>query len=313
VNFHLIIDDDITYGHGYAFRDTDVAPPFVDGVGTGIGTRARDERPMTRRPARLTAADIRGVLRLANELHDLSADPLLRRRHMLTGLCGLLEADVGLATTRKAPVTPTPAGSSGNKGSVLSVGWDDADHQRRCEAHFRDDPEPDPMIAPVARQSARQGGALVTLARHDAFDDAQWAAHPQAKLHRERFGIDERIASMYPVARNRSAWIFLYRNAHNRKPFGRRHTDILHVIHAEMDWTYRPTHPAHEPPEIRLLTVRQKQTLHRLLAGDSEKQVAAELGLSRHTVHVHVKSLYKVFKVNTRNELLARFVRPPTR
>lgn len=55
-----------------------------------------------------------------------------------------------------------------------------------------------------------------------------------------------------------------------------------------------------------------KQTLQRLLAGDSEKQIAAHLGLSPHTIHVYVKALYKRFDVASRGELLARFVRTPT-
>ena len=51
-----------------------------------------------------------------------------------------------------------------------------------------------------------------------------------------------------------------------------------------------------------------EQTLRSLLGGDSEKQVAAKLGLSQHTVHVYVKQLYKKYGVSTRAELLARWV-----
>ena len=58
------------------------------------------------------------------------------------------------------------------------------------------------------------------------------------------------------------------------------------------------------------LSPRMQQTLERLLAGDSEKQIAHHLGLSKHTVHVYVKALYKSFSVNSRGELLARFIRP---
>ena len=46
-----------------------------------------------------------------------------------------------------------------------------------------------------------------------------------------------------------------------------------------------------------------------LLAGDSEKQVAAKLGLSRHTIHVYVKQLYKHYEVSSRAELLAQWVK----
>ena len=38
---------------------------------------------------------------------------------------------------------------------------------------------------------------------------------------------------------------------------------------------------------------RLRQVLHGLLRGLSEKQVARELNISRHTVHVHVTSLYR--------------------
>ena len=57
------------------------------------------------------------------------------------------------------------------------------------------------------------------------------------------------------------------------------------------------------------LSPRMHQTLERLLAGDSEKQIAARLGLSRHTVHVYVKTLYRRFEVCSRGELFARFIR----
>jgi DNA-binding CsgD family transcriptional regulator len=59
------------------------------------------------------------------------------------------------------------------------------------------------------------------------------------------------------------------------------------------------------------LSPRHRQTLQRLLAGDSEKQIAAHLGVSPHTVHVYVKALYRRFDVSSRGELLARFIRAP--
>jgi DNA-binding CsgD family transcriptional regulator len=58
---------------------------------------------------------------------------------------------------------------------------------------------------------------------------------------------------------------------------------------------------------------RVRQTLARLLAGDSEKQVAAHLRLSPHTVHVYVKRLYRHYDVCSRGELLARFITPQTK
>ena len=57
------------------------------------------------------------------------------------------------------------------------------------------------------------------------------------------------------------------------------------------------------------LSPRMRQTLERLVQGDSERQIALRLKISQHTVHVYVRQLYKRFNVNSRGELLARFIR----
>ena len=54
------------------------------------------------------------------------------------------------------------------------------------------------------------------------------------------------------------------------------------------------------------LSKRMKDTLQHLLGGDSEKEVAIKLGLSQHTVHIHVKNLYKRLGVCSRAELMAK-------
>jgi DNA-binding NarL/FixJ family response regulator len=60
--------------------------------------------------------------------------------------------------------------------------------------------------------------------------------------------------------------------------------------------------PAELPPRVR-------QVLRCFLEGDGDKQVAARLGLSRHTVNQYAKAIFRHFGVTTRTELLARWVR----
>lgn len=62
------------------------------------------------------------------------------------------------------------------------------------------------------------------------------------------------------------------------------------------------------PATSEPLSPRQRQTLELLLEGHAEKQIAARLAISKHTVHVYVKSLYKRFDVCSRAELLAKWV-----
>jgi pSer/pThr/pTyr-binding forkhead associated (FHA) protein len=56
------------------------------------------------------------------------------------------------------------------------------------------------------------------------------------------------------------------------------------------------------------LSAAQRRVFDLLLAGLSEKQAAARLKVSRHTVHTHVRQIYRVLGVRSRAELLARFV-----
>ena len=56
------------------------------------------------------------------------------------------------------------------------------------------------------------------------------------------------------------------------------------------------------------LSERKKEVLLHLLQGDSEKEIAAQLKRSIHTVHTHIKQLYTRFDVSSRGELMAFFV-----
>jgi len=53
-----------------------------------------------------------------------------------------------------------------------------------------------------------------------------------------------------------------------------------------------------------VLSPAQRRVLRGLLRGDSEKQVAHELGVSPHTVHNHIRAIYRALKVHARSELL---------
>jgi DNA-binding CsgD family transcriptional regulator len=48
------------------------------------------------------------------------------------------------------------------------------------------------------------------------------------------------------------------------------------------------------------LTRQQQRVLLLMLSGRSEKQIALQIGLSHHSVHQYIKSLYVKFKVDSR-------------
>lgn len=61
------------------------------------------------------------------------------------------------------------------------------------------------------------------------------------------------------------------------------------------------------------LSPAQRRVLTHLLSGLAEKEIAVRLDVSQHTVHNHVKRIYAALRVNSRPELLARFVSSPFR
>jgi len=65
---------------------------------------------------------------------------------------------------------------------------------------------------------------------------------------------------------------------------------------------------AHEDelPALEVLTAAQRRVFDLLMQGLLEKQVARDLGISRHTVHNHIRVIYRAFGVHSRAELLVR-------
>ena len=61
-------------------------------------------------------------------------------------------------------------------------------------------------------------------------------------------------------------------------------------------------------PPMPKLPRRLEQVLCELVGGASEKQVAMKLGVSLHTIHDYTKELHKRLGVNTRSELINRFL-----
>jgi FixJ family two-component response regulator len=60
--------------------------------------------------------------------------------------------------------------------------------------------------------------------------------------------------------------------------------------------------------QIPPLAPRLQETLRALMTGASEKQIADTLGVSKHTLHQYVKTLYRRFAVSSRPELMAKLL-----
>jgi DNA-binding CsgD family transcriptional regulator len=67
-------------------------------------------------------------------------------------------------------------------------------------------------------------------------------------------------------------------------------------------------HDVENSAAVSLLTKREQEIINHLLTGRTNRMIAAELHLSENTVKTHVKNIYGKFEVQSRTELLRRFL-----
>ena len=116
------------------------------------------------------------------------------------------------------------------------------------------------------------------------------------------------VHSFVPLAEGRVVACLTVARAPGRPQFTRRDCSVVCVMHSEVGWVYRGDVML-VSPETRCLSRRERETLQHLLAGKSEKQIAVAMDLSHNTIHHYVKALHRHFKVSSRSELLARWVK----
>lgn len=101
--------------------------------------------------------------------------------------------------------------------------------------------------------------------------------------------------------------------AHWPPPLQRKHfADVCRLIGQCLSAPADNLPPLRPVPPLPHLPPRARQVLDQLLTGKSEKEAARALGLSAHTVHVHVKTLHRRLHVTSRAELLTRCLLPHT-
>jgi DNA-binding CsgD family transcriptional regulator len=249
----------------------------------------------------LPVGDVQAIVRLLGEVIAMQGALQDRKRHLVQGLSRLIDADVWMWVHSRSFLPghdPVPF-------AVIDGGYANDEQNRlffqcvtRPEGHF--------VTRPVIEQAAALGH--VTRTRRDIVpDDKAWYESVIYCEARGPSGLDDMIVSIYPIG-DGVVSAFGFHKRQGAAPFGDRERCIVHLVLSEIDWLHRA---GTDVPAARLadaLTPRQVDILMLLLTGDGPKQIARKLALSVHTVNDHMKALHKRFQVNTRGELLSKFV-----
>jgi DNA-binding CsgD family transcriptional regulator len=242
--------------------------------------------------------DVRALLRIMGELHELPRDGETQGEHLMTRICELVGGKLALVGVMRA-------GEDGNGPQLLRcvVGGSFDDQVRSALALYVDgmyaaDPSPG-LIQDIADQT-------VVRARQELIADRDWYRHPHVAEARRAADIDGYLAAVYPLGEPGLFGSFAVSRTWKDRRFGARERTLLGLLNAELGWFYRRLRPVRDDTPLATLAPQVRRTLELLLTGVSEKEAARELGLSRHTVHDYVKVLYRRFEVSSRAELMAR-------
>ncbi|MBC8106327.1 MAG: response regulator transcription factor [Anaerolineae bacterium] len=255
---------------------------------------------------RVRHQDMSALLKLANELHELAPNPVVRQEHMLRSLAKVLGARVGVSLMGRAG--PRSAPERLDLCMLAYHGLDNPQHRRAANEYFRTMLPNNPVRRPMLKLTSTE--SPVTYRREQLVEDRAWYSSPYYEQRHQAMGVDHAIYSAMSFDGSRLVTAMgMYRSSGDRRRFTDRERSLMRMFHSQAQWLYECEPPGDGSPVMVVLSPRQKQTLRLLLGGDAEKQIATKLSLSRHTVHEHVKAIYRSIGVSSRGELLSKFLR----
>ena len=249
----------------------------------------------------LRVQDVRGAYRLIGDCRDLGSDPALWYPRVSEGLSRLLGAPMvctgeGLWVRPARPIKPV---------STFAAGFDPRAYERLI-AYVR---ENGPVDDPIYRALQPMSGRLLTRTRRQLVGDAEWYRSIAFNEYRRLGGADHQLTSIYQVSYDGPISGLSVVRTIGGRDFSERERQLLDFFHEELGALIGRSLVSGLEPGPQKLSPRLRQTLACLLEGDSEKQVAARLGLSQATTHQYVTALYRHFKVTTRAQLLAHVIK----
>jgi DNA-binding CsgD family transcriptional regulator len=247
--------------------------------------------------ALLRLQDVRDAYRLIGDCRDVGGDSALWYPCALGGLCRLIGGSAatggeGIWLRPENPVQPMTG---------FDVGFESVARDHFL-AYMRDKGV---HADPIFNQLQHVPGRIITYARSELVADRDWYQSVSFNEYRKLGGCDHQLTSIFQVSGDGAITSMCVHRAIGDRDFSPREVRLMRFFHAELGRLLRGPLVSGIEPGIGLLSPRLRQTLAYLLEGDSERSVAARLGLSQATAHQYVTMLYRKFGVRSRSQLLA--------
>lgn len=252
------------------------------------------------------ASDIRLVFHLLGECRDLGDDPHLWRHHFARRLGQLIGSDMMVIVE-----TGDCLGSVPVDLGVAEWGWENGYNRKGWDAaleEFHRNPQYPIGLTRYFKRLAEEDGIVHT--RRDLVSDREWEPSFENQVVHRNCGWGEFAWCFRAIPSRPNEFTGVMAAKPPRKrDFSPREQSVIAETQSELAKLvggplarFADPSPSDLPPRIR-------EVLRCFLEGDSDKQVAARLGISRNTVNEYAKRIYIHFGVSSRTELLAKWIR----
>jgi len=251
---------------------------------------------------RVRLKDLRDLYLLVGECREVGADPYAWHMRAFEGLRRIIGFQFGTAMMTGRSINDF------HFDSILGVmgwGYTDTTQKQLHEKYMQSDLHwSDPTFLPFLQLR----GALIARRREEIVDDKTWYNSVHFNEHFRVAHLDDGLfAASFPTPKTgvNLHSMLLYRPL-DEKAFSARDRRIIWLFLREVRQLLGTKLIPFGCPSPYGLSPRMRQVLALLAEGQSEKQVAATLRISQHTVHDYVKMLHQRLGVSNRGELLAR-------
>jgi DNA-binding CsgD family transcriptional regulator len=257
--------------------------------------------------ARLRSEDFRAIRRLAGECRDLGDDPIVWRAHLFEQLGALVGAALGLG----GELAGCRSGQALDLGTA-EWGWENGFNRAawlEVLSSLRADPAYSTLMNHYLLRLRTDNG--VALTRCDCLRDPEWYPSTDYQRIYRVGGFDHSLWCFHSIpgrGGDEFSTMLLFR-AEGERDFTARDRGLVREAHAAVAAQIGGALARFAEPSPSALAPRVRQVLRCLLDGDGDKQVAARLRPSTHTVNQYTKAIHRHFGVRSRAELLARWIR----
>jgi len=247
----------------------------------------------------ISDSDASAIVRLLGNTAAVEGEFAEKKRFLMNGLCGLIEADAwiwSLGTWGKPGDEPVYVG-------IMHGGLDEDRFAKLLKVieHPHNEEIVAPWIEEVTIQRKHSTYSLADLDERGLYSDSEIT---DLMKHAD---IGELLVSGYPVDDSSMSAIAVYRGR-DAAPFSARELKIAHLLFKEIPWLHAAGWSQEITSKAPQLYPRQRVVLNLMLDGMGRKQIGHEMGLTQNTVAGYIKDIYRHFGVSSHAQLMSKFL-----